>query len=224
MSRGHPGPKMAKRARGAAVRFEAMKAVKIDAKTCDRARMSRDASFDGKFFIGVLTTGIYCRPICPSPHARRRNVRFFQSAQEAAAAGFRPCLRCRPETAPGTPAWNGTSATVHRALRLIADGALNNHGVAALSRRLGVSARHLDRLFHVHLGASPRAIANAGRLLCATRLISDTDLPMSRVAFEAGFGSVRRFNDSIRRIYGRTPSELRRMRRASVPPTLARAV
>ena len=196
--------------------------MKLDAKTCNQARISRDRKFDGAFFIGVLTTGIYCRPICPSPRARRRNVRFFQSAQDAVAAGFRPCLRCRPETAPGTPAWYGTSATVHRALRLISEGALWDGGVAALSRRLGVSARHLDRLFQAHLGLSPRAVANANRLLCAKRLISDTNLPMSRVALESGFRSVRRFNDSIRRIYGRTPSELRRMRSAA-PRKLARA-
>ena len=176
------------------------------------------------FFIGVKTTGIYCRPICPSPRARRSNVRFFQSAEEAVAAGFRPCLRCRPETAPGTPAWYGTSATVHRALRLISEGALWDQGVGGLSRRLGVSARHLDRLFKVHLGVSPRAVASAKRLLCAKRLISDTDLPMSRIALESGFRSVRRFNDSIRKIYGRTPSELRRMRRSVVPQRLARVL
>src|SRR5262249_52479160 len=197
--------------------------MKLDAKTCNRARLSRDRTFDGKFFIGVITTGIYCRPICPSPHARRRNVRFFPSAREAVAAGFRACLRCRPETAPGTPAWFGTSATVHRALRLISEGAVRDHGVAVLSRRLGVSARHLDRLFRAHLGLSPRAVASANRLLCAKRLIRDTNLPMSRVALESGFRSVRRFNDSIRKVYGRTPSELRRMGRSAAPLKLARA-
>jgi AraC family transcriptional regulator, regulatory protein of adaptative response / DNA-3-methyladenine glycosylase II len=186
----------------------------LDAKTCDRARLARDPSFDGKFFIGVVTTGIYCRPICPSPTARRANVRFFGSAEEASSAGFRPCLRCRPETAPGTPAWNGTSATVQRALRLIADGVLRDHGIGRLSERLGVSPRHLHRLFMAHLGVSPGAVASARRLLCAKRLISDTALPMSRVALESGFRSVRRFNDSIRKLYGRTPSELRRMRQA----------
>src|SRR6266496_4418574 len=102
----------------------------LDVKACNRARLARDRRFDGEFFIGVLTTGIYCRPICPSPTARRRNVRFFRSAEEAVTAGFRPCLRCRPETAPGTPAWYGTSTTVQRALRLIAEGTLQNHGVA----------------------------------------------------------------------------------------------
>ncbi|HKF43791.1 MAG TPA: Ada metal-binding domain-containing protein [Thermoanaerobaculia bacterium] len=197
--------------------------MKLDARTCDRARLARDARFDGKFFIGVVTTGIYCRPICPSPHARRANVRFFQSAKEAVAEGFRPCLRCRPEAAPGTPAWNGTSSTVHRALSLIAEGALREGGIDALSRRLGISARHLDRLFRRHVGASPRAIANAARIFYARRLIRSTDLPMSRIALESGFGSVRRFNDSIRRSCGCTPSELRRMRRAAAPRKLARA-
>ncbi|HYR45740.1 MAG TPA: AlkA N-terminal domain-containing protein, partial [Thermoanaerobaculia bacterium] len=184
----------------------------LDARVCDRARLARDPRFDGRFFIAVLSTGIYCRPICPSPTARRENVRYFRSAEEAVAAGFRPCLRCRPETAPGTPAWNGTSSTVNRALRLITEGVLQAENVAVLSERLGVSARHLDRLFRIHLGASPIAVAKAWRLHFAKQLISDTDLPMSRVALASGFRSVRRFNDSIRKLYGRTPSELRRLR------------
>ena len=189
----------------------------LDQRVCDRARLARDPRFDGRFFIGVTSTGIFCRPICPSPTARRENVRYFQSAQEAAAAGFRPCLRCRPETAPGTPAWKGTSATVGRALRLIAEGALQEQGLAELSRRLGVSVRHLHRLFLTHLGASPIAVANTWRLNFAKQLIHDTDLPMSRVALASGFRTVRRFNDSIKRLYGRTPSDLRRTRRSSVP-------
>jgi AraC family transcriptional regulator of adaptative response / DNA-3-methyladenine glycosylase II len=187
--------------------------VKLDARICNRARLARDPSFDGKFFIAVLTTRIYCRPICPSPRARRANVRFFFSSEEAVAAGFRPCLRCRPEAAPGTPAWNGTSATVMRALRLISEGSARSRGLQELAERLGVSERHLHRLFVRHLGTSPRAVITARRLLSAKRLLSDTDLPISRVAFESGFGSVRRFNDSIRKVYGRTPSQLRRMRK-----------
>src|SRR5215472_366438 len=123
----------------------------IDARVCNRARLARDARFDGRFFIAVLTTRVYCRPICPSPTAKRANVRFFASAAEAIAAGFRPCLRCRPETLPGTPAWFGTSATVARALRLITEETLPARTVAGLSRRLGVSARHLHRLFLAHL-------------------------------------------------------------------------
>jgi AraC family transcriptional regulator of adaptative response / DNA-3-methyladenine glycosylase II len=190
--------------------------VELDAAICDRARLARDSRFDGRFFIGVVSTGVYCRAICPSPTARRENVRYFQSAAEAVEAGFRPCLRCRPETAPGTPAWNGTSTTVSRALRLIAEGALQEQSVAVLSERLGVSARHLDRLFRIHLGASPVAVARASRLHFAKQLISDTDLPMFRVALASGFRSVRRFNDSIRELYGRTPSELRRLRPAAL--------
>ncbi|HTD52011.1 MAG TPA: AlkA N-terminal domain-containing protein [Thermoanaerobaculia bacterium] len=186
--------------------------MELDPKICDRARLARDSRFDGRFFIAVLSTGIYCRAICPSPPARRENVRYFRSAAEAVEAGYRPCLRCRPETAPGTPAWNGTSTTVKRALRLIAEGALQEDRVTDLSERLGVSARHLDRLFRIHLGASPAAVARASRLHFAKQLISDTNLPMFRVALASGFRSVRRFNDSIRGLYGRTPSQLRRMR------------
>jgi AraC family transcriptional regulator of adaptative response / DNA-3-methyladenine glycosylase II len=193
--------------------------VKLDERVCDQARLARDARFDGRFFIGVLSTGIYCRPICPSPTSRRRNVRFFESAAAAVEAGFRPCLRCRPEVAPGTPAWLGTSTTVARALRLISEGALDDRGLEGLSGRLGVSLRHLHRLFLHHLGASPSAVAQTRRLHFAKQLISDTDLPMFRVAQASGFRSVRRFNDAIRTLYGRTPSDLRRLRRV---PTRAR--
>jgi AraC family transcriptional regulator, regulatory protein of adaptative response / DNA-3-methyladenine glycosylase II len=186
--------------------------VELDAKVCDRVRLARDSRFDGRFYIGVLSTGIYCRPICPSPTARRENVRYYLSVEEAVSAGFRPCLRCRPDTAPGTPAWKGTLTTVGRALRLISEGALQEETLAELARRLGVSARHLDRLFRMHLGSSPIAVAKTWRLNHACQLISETDLPMSRVALESGFRTVRRFNDSIRTRYGRSPSELRRLR------------
>src|SRR5262245_5605773 len=186
--------------------------MQLTAAVCDRARIARDARFDGRFFIAVLSTGIYCRPICPSPHARRENVRYFESAAEAVAAGFRPCLRCRPEAAPGTPRWNGTASTVSRALRLIESGALQEQSLADLAQRLGVSSRQLHRLFSIHLGTSPTAVANAWRLNFATQLLRDTDLPMSQVALAAGFRTVRRFNDAIRAVYGRTPSEIRRRR------------
>ncbi len=182
----------------------------LNAAVCDRARIARDARFDGRFFIAVLSTGIYCRPICPSPHARRENVRYFQSAAEAVAAGFRPCLRCRPEAAPGTPRWKGTASTVSRALRLIEEGALQEQSLAELARRLGVSARQLHRLFSIHLGASPTAVAKTWRLAFARRLLRDTELPMSRIALSAGFRTVRRFNAAIRAACGRTPSQLRR--------------
>ena len=192
-----------------------LRTVKLDERVCDQARIARDARFDGRFFIAVLSTGIYCRPICPSPTSRRRNVRFFDSAAAAVEAGFRPCLRCRPEVAPGTPAWLGTSTTVARALRLISEGALDEGGVESLSGRLGVSPRHLHRLFLHHLGASPSAVAHTRRLHFAKQLISDTHLPMFRVAHASGFRSVRRFNDAIRTLYGRTPSDIRRLHPAA---------
>lgn len=191
--------------------------MELDEQTCEHARMARDARFDGRFFIGVTSTGIYCRPICPTPHAQRRHVRFFPSAAAAAEAGFRPCLRCRPETAPGTPAWNGTSATVSRGLRLIAEGALDEASVDDLAARLGVSPRHLDRLFLQHLGASPLAVAQTRRLHFAKQLISDTRLPMTQVALASGFQSIRRFNDVFCKLYGRTPSKLRRLSANAAP-------
>ena len=185
----------------------------LDAEACERARLSRDARFDGRFFVGVVTTGIYCRPVCPVQPPRAANVRFYGSAAAAGRAGFRPCLRCRPETAPGTPAWAGSPATVRRALRLIDDGALDGAGIGELARRLGVGARHLRRLFDRHVGASPVQVASTCRLHRAKRLIDATDLPFTAVAQAAGFGSVRRFNDVLHRVYGRTPRELRRRRR-----------
>ena len=136
----------------------------LDPTVCERARLSRDPRFDGRFFIGVVTTGIYCRPVCPVQPPKARNVRYFRSAAAAAEKGFRPCLRCRPESSPGTPAWLGTSATVSRALRLIADGALDEGSVEELSARLGIGSRHLQRLFHQHLGASVAVVAQTRRL------------------------------------------------------------
>lgn len=183
----------------------------FDEQTCEQARLHRDARFDGRIFIGITSTGIYCRPICPSPHAKRAHVRFFRSAAAASAAGFRPCLRCRPEVAPGTPAWNGTSTTVSRGLRLIAEGALDECGLETLAGRLGVSSRHLSRLFQRHLGALPTAVAQTRRLHFAKQLISDTNLSMADVALASGFRSIRRFNDVFRQFYGRPPSEMRRL-------------
>ncbi|MFZ0499007.1 MAG: AlkA N-terminal domain-containing protein [Steroidobacteraceae bacterium] len=185
--------------------------MELDEQTCEQARLNRDARFDGRVFIGITSTGIYCRPICPAPHAKRVHVRFFPSAAAASAAGFRPCLRCRPEVAPGTPAWNGTSTTVSRGLRLIAQGALDDGGVETLAARLGVSSRHLSRLFQRHLGALPTAVAQTRRLHFAKQLISDTNLSMAQIALAAGFRSIRRFNDVFRQFYGRPPSELRRL-------------
>ena len=176
----------------------------------ERARLSRDARFDGRFFVGVRTTGIYCRPICPAVSPKSENVSFYPSAAAAGEAGFRPCLRCRPECAPGTPAWSGTSTTVRRGLRLIAGGALDDGSIEQLAERLGVTSRHLRRLFAEHLGASPLAVAHTQRLHLAKRLIDQTSLPMSEVAAAAGYGSIRRFNDAFRNTYGRSPRELRK--------------
>ena len=184
---------------------------------CYRAIASKDARFDGRFFTGVVTTGVYCRPVCPARVPHRENVRFFPSAAAAEAAGFRPCLRCRPEASPGTPAWLGTSATVARALRQIDAGALDHGDVPALAARLGVGERHLRRLFLAHLGAAPLAVAQTRRVQLAKKLIDETGLSMTRIALESGFPSVRRFNATMRRVYGRSPSALRRAPGAVAP-------
>jgi AraC family transcriptional regulator, regulatory protein of adaptative response / DNA-3-methyladenine glycosylase II len=189
--------------------------MELDRLACDRARRSRDARFDGRFFIGVTSTRVYCRPICPAREPKPEHVRYFPTAAAAETAGFRPCLRCRPEASPGTPAWLGTSGVVSRGLRLISDGALDGRGVDELAERLGVTARHLRRLFVQHLGATPLEVALTRRTHFAKRLIDDTTLPLRDVAFAAGFGSLRRFNGQIRRTYARTPTEIRR--RASQP-------
>lgn len=160
--------------------------------------------------MGVTSTGIFCRPICPARTPRRAYCRFFPSAAAARAAGFRPCLRCRPETAPGTPAWQGTAASVTRALRLIEAGALDGKGsVATLAERLGLGERHLRRLFARHVGTTPGAVARLRRVLFAKQLIDETAWPMRTVAEAAGFGSQRRFNAALREVYGRSPSALR---------------
>lgn len=183
--------------------------MQLDRRTCRRARLARDARFDGRFFVGVRTTGVFCRPICPAVAPAERNVEYFPTAAAAAEAGFRSCLRCRPECAPGTPAWAGVSTTIARALRLIADDTLQEDRVEDLAARLGVGARHLRRLFVEHLGATPVAVFQTRRLLAAKRLIDETNLPLTRVAMAAGFGSVRRFNAAFRDTYGRSPRALR---------------
>jgi len=187
--------------------------VNLDPEVCERARLARDVRFDGRFFIGVRTTGIYCRPICPVRPPKAENVRFFPSAAAAAEAGFRPCLRCRPEAAPGTPAWRGTAATVSRALRLIAEGALDDGTVEQLAARLGIGPRHLTRLFIRHLGASPRAVGQTRRLLFAKKLIDETGLSLAQVAMASGFGSIRRFNAVFQQVYKATPGALRQAAR-----------
>lgn len=190
--------------------------MKLNLQVCSRARLSRDPRFDGKFFIGVRGSGVYCRPICPAPTAKEKNVRYFETAAAAAEAGFRPCLRCRPECSPGTPAWYGTSNTVSRALRLIAESGLEDGGVEALALRLGVGSRHLRRLFLKHLGATPSAVAHTRRLHFAKKLIDETRLPMSRIAIASGFGCVRRFNAAIQKVYKRTPTRIRKLARPAL--------
>ena len=179
---------------------------------CRSARLARDPRFDGKFFIGVRTTGIFCRPICPAPSPKEQNVDYYPSAAAAAEAGLRPCLRCRPECSPGTPAWLGSSVTVSRALRLIAEGALEDDGVDTLAERLGIGSRHMRRLFLEHLGATPVAVAQTRRLLAAKKLIDETSLPLTEIAIASGFGSIRRFNAAFLETWGRSPRELRRTR------------
>jgi AraC family transcriptional regulator of adaptative response / DNA-3-methyladenine glycosylase II len=184
----------------------------MDTTACYRAISTRDARFDGRLFVGVKTTGIYCRPICPARTPKFENVSFYASAAAAQEAGFRPCLRCRPETSPDLAFWRGTSNTVSRALTLIEAGGLDEADVEGLANRLGVGARQLRRLFHQHVGASPVAVAQTRRVLLAKQLIHETTLPMAEVALASGFNSVRRFNETFLQMFGRSPATLRRVR------------
>ncbi|MBK1660690.1 bifunctional transcriptional activator/DNA repair enzyme AdaA [Paracraurococcus ruber] len=200
----------------------------LDFAACERARYARDPAWDGVIFIGVRSTGIYCRPVCPARQPLSRNVRYYRSAAAAEAAGHRPCLRCRPETAPFSPAWNGTRSTVGRALRLIEAGALDTGTVAALAERLGLGPRHLTRLFERHLGASPAAVARTRRVQRAKRLIDTTHLTMTEIAAQAGFASLRSFNAAFRAAYRCAPTDLRRKERGGLcpprpPPTRGQA-
>jgi len=184
----------------------------LDRSACYRALQCRDPRFDGLMFVSITSTGVYCRPVCPARTPKFENCRFFGSAAAAQEAGFRPCLRCRPETAPDLASWRGTSNTVSRALALIADGALDadEGGVEILADRLGVGGRQLRRLFMQHLGASPTAVAQTWRVLFAKQLIHETQMSLAKVALAAGFGSVRRFNEVFRKLFHRPPSALRR--------------
>lgn len=179
---------------------------------CAKAMQDRDAAYDGLFFIAVKTTGVYCRPVCRVRTPKVQNVLFVPSAAAAEALGYRPCLRCRPETAPFSPAWNGTLTTVTRALKLMADGALDKCSVAEFSDRLGVTDRHLRRLFAEHVGASPHQTAQTMRIQKAKRLLDTTEQPITQIAYDAGFQSVRTFNNSFKTLYGRSPSALRSKR------------
>jgi AraC family transcriptional regulator, regulatory protein of adaptative response / DNA-3-methyladenine glycosylase II len=189
-----------------------MRGMELDRNVCYRAILARDARFDGRFFVAVKTTRIYCRPLCGARAPKVENLLFYPTAAAAQAAGFRPCLRCRPESSPGMGAWLGTFSTVARALTLIEAGALDNGDVNALAERLGVGERHLRRLFDQHIGASPIAVAQTRRVLLAKKLIHETALTMTEVAESAGFGSLRRFNETFRNLFGRSPSSLRRGR------------
>jgi AraC family transcriptional regulator of adaptative response / DNA-3-methyladenine glycosylase II len=191
-----------------------------DRERCIRAVQSKDARFDGWFFTAVLTTGIYCRPSCPVVPPRPQNMRFFPSAAAAQQAGFRACKRCRPDASPGSPEWDVRADVVARTMRLIADGVMDNGGVPELASRLGYSVRQVERQLLAELGAGPLALARAQRAQTARLLIETTALPMSDVAFAAGFASIRTFNDTVREVFALSPSQLReRASRASAPAT-----
>ena len=192
----------------------------LDARTCEEAMQRRDPTFDGRFFIGVTTTGVYCRPVCKARMPQLENVVFYPSAASAERAGFRPCLRCRPETAPFCPAWNGTKTTVERAIRLIEIGALDRGGLSELAEALGIGVRHLGRLFREHLAASPLEIATTLRIQRAKRLLneSESDLGLDEIASRAGFQSTRRMHAAFTSLYGRAPSTFRRSPRGRSQP------
>ena len=186
---------------------------------CRRARLARDLRFDGHFVVGVLTTGVFCRPICPATPPAEENVRYFATSAAAREAGYRPCLRCRPERENSLPAWTIGSETVVRALRLIDDGYLAERPVRDLAAEFGVGERHMNRLFRTELGTTPKAMALMRRIALAKRLIDDTNLAMTDVARAAGYGSVRRFNDEFLRVFGRAPRTVRRRRAVHRPTT-----
>ena len=183
--------------------------MKLDPNHCYTALKSRDARFDGRFFAAVTTTGVYCRPVCPARKPLKRHIRFYPCAAAAEEDGFRPCLRCRPETAPGSPAWEGTSATVTRALRLISEGCLDGDDVNALASKLGIGDRQLRRLFQQYLGVAPLAVAQTRRLHFAKQLLDETNLSITDIVFASGFSSIRRFNSAFKDTFGQSPSSFR---------------
>ncbi|MBA3259567.1 MAG: DNA-3-methyladenine glycosylase 2 family protein, partial [Gemmatimonadales bacterium] len=184
----------------------------LRADVCTRALGARDARFDGLFYVGIITTRVYCRPMCPARVSYPDHRRFFDSAAAAECAGFRPCLRCRPELAPGRAPFNAVPRLADAAAYRIGAGALNGHSVADLARELGVSARHLRRALERQVGVSPVALAQTHRLLLAKRLLADTGLSVTRIAFASGFQSLRRFNTVFRERYRMSPSAVRRGR------------
>jgi AraC family transcriptional regulator of adaptative response / DNA-3-methyladenine glycosylase II len=196
----------------------------LEFERCYRALQSRDARFDGWFVAAVTSTRIYCRPSCPARTPKRENLRFYAGAAAAQQAGFRACLRCRPDAAPGSPEWSGRADVAARALRLILDGAVDREGVAGLARRLGYSERQLHRVLLAEVGTGALALARAQRAQTARVLLTGSELPMTDVAFGAGFASVRQFNDTVRAVYGRTPTELRRRSRETPLGGVAQAI
>lgn len=182
----------------------------LTSEICQKARLSRDPRFDGKFFTAVKTTGIYCRSICPAQPPKEQNVVYFATAIECANAGFRPCLRCRPDSAPDSPAWKGVSTTLDRAIRLINEGALQYDSVTVMAARLGISDRYLRQLFKKHMGMSPKAYALYQQCLFAKQLLHQTKLPITQVALASGFASVRRFNDCFQSQLKLTPTQVRK--------------
>ncbi|MCA2218662.1 helix-turn-helix domain-containing protein [Wangella sp. NEAU-J3] len=189
--------------------------MELDFERCYRAVDSRDQRFDGWFYTAVRTTGIYCRPSCPAVTPKRANVTFYPSSAAAQRNGFRACRRCRPDAAPGSPDWDVRADVVGRAMRLIADGVVDREGVPGLASRLGYTERHLHRMLTAELGAGPLALARAQRAQTARILIETTDLGLAEIAFAAGFGSVRQFNDTILEVYAATPGALRERRPAT---------
>jgi AraC family transcriptional regulator of adaptative response / DNA-3-methyladenine glycosylase II len=180
-----------------------------DAERCYRVVTARDSRFDGQFIMAVRTTGIYCRPSCPASTPKAQNVHFFPTSAAAQANGFRACRRCLPDAVPGSPDWNVRADLASRAMRLIADGTVEREGVPGLARRLGYSERQLGRVLTAELGAGPLALARAHRAHSARLLIEMSELPLTDVAFAAGFSSVRQFNETIREVFATTPSQLR---------------
>lgn len=177
---------------------------------CHEARMARDRRYDGLFFTAVKTTGIYCRSICPAMPPLEKNVEYFDSAVAAAQAGYRPCLRCRPDSAPGSPAWLGKNTTLRRAQRLIDEGALIAGSIARLAERLGVTDRYLRKLFQDELGLSPKAYSLYQQCLLAKKLLHETRLPVTHIALASGFGSIRRFNDCFKQHFSLAPTQIRK--------------
>src|SRR5271169_1971136 len=204
-----------------------MKPPGLDDEQQYQAAISKDARFDGVFFIAVSSTGIYCRPSCPAITPKRENMRYYRTAAAAQEAGYRACKRCRPDASPGSPEWNIRADVVGRAMRLIADGVVDRDGVSGLADRLGYEQRQVRRLISAELGAGPLAIARAQRAQTARVLTETTTLPLSEIAFAAGFTSIRQFNATIHEVFAVTPTQLRESRNRAArggrrPPGRAR--